>query len=231
MQKVRFAIIRLFDTTGKQIAQTVTDMNGKYSFIADPGKYIVTAEHEDYRKLQQEISIDSEDTIVTENLEMEKGNSELGTQYKLRNKFAGFIIKTSWFIGMVGIIFSLIAYLQRQETVTLVILVLYLLQLLLIIIFRQNRNYGIVFDEETEEGVKGAFIQVFDVLKGRQIDVMLTDNKGRFIFNLEKGSYILLVYAKGKTLAGSDLEEVKMADGRIGLKYHTKLKGIEIALK
>lgn len=68
------------------------------------------------------------------------------------------------------------------------------------IIFRRLRkskkDWGFVFNSETDERVKGAFVRVYDIKNSRQIEVVITDEMGRYVFNkLPAGEYLISVYA------------------------------------
>jgi hypothetical protein len=63
----------------------------------------------------------------------------------------------------------------------------------------RGRDFGVV--SSGVRRIKGAFVRVYDVLEGRQIEVGMSDSKGRYQLPVKPGKYLLGAYAQGFDLA------------------------------
>jgi len=60
---------------------------------------------------------------------------------------------------------------------------------------------------------------------------VISDEKGRFGFKLDKGEYILVVSADNMQPLESNLEEVQLMNGSKGYKYDNSIKNVKFGLK
>ncbi|HOY46458.1 MAG TPA: carboxypeptidase regulatory-like domain-containing protein, partial [Candidatus Dojkabacteria bacterium] len=227
---IAFAVIRLFDSNGNMLKQTVSDLQGRFSFLTDPGTYQISIEHSEYNKVFKNISILREDSKIAENIGLVSLEGNKPVIASLRNSLGNFFMRTYWLLGFLGMIFSFIAMITNFEFVNVAIFAIYVVQMIMMIALRPKRDFGYVYDSVTGERIKGAFIQVQDVNQGRQIDVQMSDEKGRFGFNLDKGEYILIISSNEKKATKANIDQIQLKDGTIGLKYDTSIKNLEIGL-
>jgi len=222
---IAFAVVRLFDQGGNMLKQAVTDLQGRFSFLADPGTYQLSVEHSDYNKALKNMSILKEDSKIAENIGLVALEENRPLLASLRSSMGTFFMKTYWILGFLGMIFSFVAMVSNFEIVNLMIFIVYVVQMVMMIVLRPKRDFGFVYNTITGERIKGAFIQVQDVTQGRQVDVQMSDERGRFGFNLDQGEYILIVKVGEQSPKNSDLQSIQLADGSIGYKYDSTMKG------
>ena len=96
--------------------------------------------------------------------------------------------------------------------------------MIVLVLIKPARSWGLVYDSIDDKGLQGAFVRVQDKIQGRQIDVQLTDNKGRYGFKLAKGEYLLIPSYEGYQVNESSLNPIKMGDGSQGFEYNPKIK-------
>jgi hypothetical protein len=228
---IPFAVVRLYGVDGHLVKQSVTDLQGKYSFIIDPGTYQMSVEHQDYARALKQISILREDSKIAENLGLMPLTSDKPLSTRLKSSIGKIFLKAYWIIGFIGMGFSFLAMVINFIPINIAIFVLYIVQLALMIMLRPKRDFGFVYSMGTGERIKGAFIQVQDVAQGRQVDVQMSDERGRFGFNLDKGEYLLIVKVGDQSPKSSDLQSVQLPDGSVGYKYDPSVKGFSFGFE
>jgi hypothetical protein len=220
---IPFAVVRIYDMAGNVLKQTVTDLEGKYGFILDGGNYSLKVSHSDYQGFEKNFTILSKEKQYAEDIALSLNNQVNILQLLKRSlvKFSSTFFNLIWVMGFV---FSLIVVASNPLPLNIAILLIYLLQLVVLLLIKPPRGWGLVYDSIDDKGLQGAFVRVQDKLQGRQIDVQLTDNKGRYGFKLGNGEYILVPSYDGFNVTESSLNPVRMGDGSQGFEYNSKLK-------
>lgn len=206
---VAFAVIRIF-SDGKLIKQSVTDLEGKYSFILDQGNYQMEVVHSEYSQFNKEVSVINKEEQLTLDVPLQRNGQP--TAFNFKKLAQKMLTGLGWVIGIVGLTLSVIALVFNLSAFNLIVVALYLIQLGLLIFVRPVRNWGYIYDQQTGERIKGGFLRIFDKEQSRQIELQLSDEKGRFGFRLPKGSYYLAVAVPGYELADSS-SLITLADG------------------
>lgn len=194
---VSFAVLRLYDTAGKLIEQSVSSLDGKYGFIVDKANYRLEIAHSEYSSTMKDINIQNDGDILSENIPLTRKASVLVSLTSLKNNIASL----NRYLIFIGLALSIIAFMIRPELLNAVILLLYLIQFVYLM-RSNNRYFGSVFSESEIKGIQGAFVRLFDVNQGRQLEVAMTDKKGRYRLLADPGQYLLKV----------DLDGFRMAD-------------------
>lgn len=209
-------ILRLRDSSsGRIVRSTVTDGDGRFSFVAPQGRYRVEASKPGYtfpsaltRGMRddgpfpylyhgQEIEIGPNGALVTPNIPLDpplvsESDADIRrkmTRRRLRRSFS------EW---------SLIAgALACAITPTLFVAFLFVLQLLSYFLFRrlaaisESRRWGIVFDQATRKPVPYAIARVFEARFNKMLDSQATDSSGRYHFRVGGNVYYLTVSKDG----------------------------------
>jgi hypothetical protein len=75
-----------------------------------------------------------------------------------------------------------------------------------------NRNWGIVVDGATNISIHGAFVRLYDVKESRQVDVQITDEKGRYRFKVSRGSYLLRADSDGYAFPSAKADDIFVSE-------------------
>lgn len=211
---IPFATIRVYAELngGVQtlIKQTVSDLNGKYDMEVDPGKYILKATVGGFQDFAQTVSVDNSQ-YVNQDIPMVRTGSA-GLLHSLRVNFHAL----SGMIFYVGLVFAVISVLLSPILVNFIILTLFLIQVLAYRLV-STRKGGQIYDYVTQIGVSGAFVRVYNRDQQQQVDVSITDDKGRYSIRLPAGDYLLRVEAPGFVFPSH----------RLGQKVETLASGLE----
>lgn len=188
---------------GKTVSTQTTDLQGKYGFFVNKGKYQIYFTHADYLDFVSDIEVNYDGEIISKDFEAtpksrEDVNSNIRwTFYKLKKQIANNLFILNTIVFSIGFVYTLFAITNHLTIINYLILTLYLFQFVLMFVFYffKDKEFGQVIDVSTGLPVSGAIVRVFN--EERQIDVTITDSQGRYSFILEPGNYFLKASANG----------------------------------
>ena len=200
---IPFAIIRIYNITEpkKVVRQAVSDLEGRYGFTLDKGQYKVTVEQDGYHPLEFSVAATNEDFYFTKDIglaTLEDQKSKMLQQIStLKETLRKNLFKITTLFFIVGFIFAVYAVIFSLTIYNVVVLALFIIQAVLLVIIPRKISFGYIFDENSKERIAGAFVRLFDIKQGRQVDIIMTDEKGRYGFLLDPGDYFLKVDKQG----------------------------------
>lgn len=237
--------ITLQDLDGKEIATTITDIDGRFGFLVPPGKYTIKASKSDYefpsKKMagktkddlyenlyfNEVIEVREGEDLVVKNIpmdsisfnwnEFEKSkNKKLMKFYSKRDLFLAKIADISFYAG---IIFSVVMMFKAPAPLNYVIFGVYLFVLVLRALGVRLKKPGHVIDIKTGEPVSYGIIKVYSTDLNREISRDIINKTGKYYTLVSNGQYYIKVDKK----TGEDsYEEIftspsfKVRDGYIG---------------
>lgn len=217
-------IVRLRDAaTGRILKSTVTDAEGRFSFLAQQGRYRVEAakngfvfpsvltagQREDgsFADLYhgQVIEVGAEGAIVTPNIPFDPTASveadDVVRKKDVRRRFRRSFSEFTLLLG--GLAFAI--------RPTLLTGLLFAAQFVAYLLFRrlvavhEPKRWGIVYDQETRKPVPNAITRVFESRFNKLLESQVTDRHGRYHFRVGGNVYYLTVtktgYRKTETTA------------------------------
>ncbi len=239
-EPVPFVMIRLYNSMGQIVKQVVTGFDGKYGFTVNKGVYTIKVSHSDYQEYKFDVEIHEKEGIAAENVGLIRKST--GQSKSIKDKIKRFMskIKKHLFninrvIVIAGFLLSIIALVITRSPLNVLVTLVYLVQFaILILLGRGKRDWGYVYDSKSSKRIKGASVRVFNIRESRQVDVQLTDEEGRFGFNLEDGEYYLQVNANGYSMDEGSIgkyDKLQSATGYTLIKVVVKKgKKINVAL-
>ena len=252
---IAFAVIRVVSLIDNKIIKTtVSDLDGRYGFILDPGKYKLQVEHQDFHfpvtdstafVLQNDNQIyrGSEIEIkgvtnVNFNIPMEAKEYKRGFSLKKLRKMwlnSGIVKLTQnmYFIYTLFVI-NVLMVLDQFYWLFLASSIYYGIFVIIHLVnyFRKpSRTWGVVIDSKTNKPVPFAFVKVFNKKDDSLVDSKITDINGRFQFYPADGDYSILVQAKGYKFPSDKIKlELKSPDIKI-LNFTVKNKSINFNIE
>jgi hypothetical protein len=229
---IPFAVIRLIDPVTKRvIKQTVSNLQGKYNLIIDPGVFTLEVSHDSYKQYSSEIKVPgTTPLLLAENLGLTKVAIADAKKIDFRKVFN----KISKVLFVFGIVVSLFSVIVNFQLLNLVIFFFYLAQLFIMYLQRDPRGWGVVFDTNTKVPLIGGFMSILDPVEQRQVDVQITDKGGRFGFNLDDRDYLLRVSVPNYTIEGvnQNIKTKELPNGEITLIVNPKaIADLEVGMK
>jgi hypothetical protein len=223
LKPVAFAVVRIFDTTTlNQVKQTITDTKGRFGFILDKGEYTLKIEQDNFMPFDKELSVKKDEETIALDIPLDRMSENSGFknfQVKLQNAYP----TISLLLTVFGIVFTIVSLILSPNIINAVVLGVYFIQGIILFMVKPPRNWGSVQDSVSGERIIGAFVRLFDIEEGRQIDVQLADEKGRFGFMTKDKDYYLKVNAKGYRFPSTmEANEVVIIKGESFVKVNSK---------
>lgn len=221
-EPIAFTSVRLYQ--GETfIQEQITNLDGKYGFAVGKGKYTIKVDNPDFTVFEKEVEVTEEgrlaiDIGLNRQRKATKSNWDVARQ-RIRENLGR--LNTAIVIG--GFIFSIVATIISPEWINFLIVGFYVVQFIILIALKymRRRTWGYVYDSKSKHRLRGVFVRVFDKDENRQVDVQMTDDAGRYGFNLESGIYRIKAEAAGYSFPSSqqkDIIESKTGDKFIEVK-------------
>lgn len=187
LKPVPFAVLRVFNNEGL-VYESVSDLEGRYaSGPLETGEYDYEIEHSDYKKFKDKIKVKEE---TNKDFALERISGGRGIRMgKVMGKILNILV-------LVGFIYSLLCVMFNPQLINIVIVICYIVQYIVrIIIGRMGKDGGRI-EGIDGEGIGGVFVRIYDT-QGKQLDTIMSGDKGRYRFNIPDGKYMIGVYRDG----------------------------------
>ncbi len=210
------AMVTLLSQDGKEISSAITDLDGRYGFIAPPGVYQIAVEKTNYgfpsRRLFGKtrdliydnlyfggnIVIEGDKPLVTRDIPMDSQGFDWNQAEKRDTGVTRFFSRHELFIQrftsiliFLGTIWSGISFYLNQNTYNFLILLGYLVVIVIRHLAKPQR-YGKVFDKSGDV-LKFALVKVFQASTNIEIRHTITDSLGRYFCLVPNGEYYVKV--------------------------------------
>lgn len=215
------AYVVLEDGKGEEITSSITDLDGRYGFLLEPGTYKLVANKTNYTFPSKALLGKTEDVLykdlyfgepivvgqagetVTKNIpldpqkfdfnEFAKGKQQLTKFYSRHDVLIHRISNIFFYVGLV-IAFAVL--LVAPEPYNIIVFVVYLFMLALkYFVFRPTPT-GSLIDKETKLPLSFAIVRVFSVSLGREMTHRVADIHGRYYCLVPFGNYYITVEKK-----------------------------------
>ncbi len=217
---IDLVIVRLFEKASNRLIETqVTDKSGRFSFLAPPGEYYITATKNplvfpsqivkgtidgDYSNIyrQESFSISTPDQVMTLSVPLDPpafDHARVAQRFHLVKWWKTFVGKNPLAPLLVGFIISevLVLYIPNSVNYTLLWFNGFFLITQMALGLKSEKEWGLVFDAVSLAPVPLAAITIFDAQEGKMLRTRLTDYFGRFSFLTPTGKYLLAVNKEG----------------------------------
>lgn len=230
---VDLAIVRLFEkTTGRLVQTRVTDREGRYAFLLQPGTYYIKItkpnfsfptyyskdKKEDFKYLDiyhgEEILVTEKNAMVTPNIPIDPVEVEKAMPDR-RIILTYFSRKLQDIIAVTGIILAAGSVLISPKLWMIGIL---LAHCLLYGIFKRlskpprPKSWGIVYEKQTRAPVGRTIARIFETEYNKLLETQITDGRGRYSFLVGNNIYYVTFYKPGfqpKRTEALDLRKVE----------------------
>jgi len=215
-QPIDLAVVRLIEAkTGRLLMTKITDKEGRYAFITDPGTYKIVVDKseykfpsqvlkdlkEDFKYLNlyqgQEIEVKEKNTIITPNIPLDPEKEIKPAKLVIRDYFISFLKKA---LPLTGLVLSFIFFLIIPKLYLLIFFFLHLLLYLLVkylIISQPKKDWGIVYDKKTKKPLPLAVVRIFEADFNKLLDQQATNIKGEYGFLVGGRKFYLTFYKPG----------------------------------
>ncbi|HLD11321.1 MAG TPA: carboxypeptidase-like regulatory domain-containing protein [Patescibacteria group bacterium] len=227
------AVVTLKNEKGKDLSTRITDIDGRFGFLVDPGNYtvevkkanylfpskVVLADHDEvYDKIYhgEAVPVAKSGQVITVNIPIDP----IGFDWNQAKKFSFYsaiwqrvMFRVSSLLFYVGFVLSFIWMTARSSGLNIAIFGLYILFFGLRLFVLKPKTYGVVFDHERNP-ISYALVKVFSTEQKVMVAASATDEKGRY--------YLLFPYPGSFFYTVS----VKNQDGSYTEVFHSDVAGI-----
>lgn len=240
---IDLALVRLYDAkTDRLITSRVTDKNGRYIFLVNPGEYYIKVEklgfeypssllkhaHDDGSFLDlyygEKIVISGEDrSAIIANIPLDQEDVQITDAEVLKKVSRARLSKSLSWLGPI-LAFGYFLFFPSIFSFGLIIV-----HLLLLFLFRRlagrkhKKHWGVVLAPDGQKPIKRAITRIFSSEYGRMLEFYVTDDQGRYDFLVGNNKYYVTAdkpgYGTAKTpildLTGKKPEELVIAQDLI----------------
>ncbi len=241
-QPIDPAYVVLKDLKGKEVASSITDIDGRYGFLVGPGKYIIEAHKTNYAypslklsgKLSDEmynnlyfgneIEVLEGGLVINKNIPLDPLRFDWNEFTKGKNKLMSFyskkeiiLKKLSDVLFEVGFIIAVLALLFAPEPYNFGIVVLYLVMLMLKIFGIKTKTSGTVSNIGDGSPLSFAIIKVFSDDWNAEITKKVADKYGKYFCLLPVGKYHVTINKKNDNETYSEVYRSPLLDVQNGI--------------
>ncbi|MBP7831910.1 MAG: putative Ig domain-containing protein, partial [Candidatus Pacebacteria bacterium] len=213
------AYVSLFDAAGKEVATAITDLEGRYGFLAEPGSYRITANKTNYlfpsRKLagmrKDQIYTDlyfgdyfdvkKEGDVIVRNIPLDPEhfdwNEYIKNEKHLVKRHAGRARAAAIFSNILfygGFAASAAALYLQQSTYNYVLVAIYIVLFILRQFVIKKPSYGAV--SNVGEPIPFGVVKFYSKNMGTLLSTKVLDKYGRYYALAPKGTYYAVVEKK-----------------------------------
>lgn len=216
-------IVRLRDAaTNRIVKSTVTDIKGRYSFLAPRGAYRIEASKVGYSFPSQVtqgkkedgpfvdlyhgevIDVGAEGAILTPNIPLDPAVGDVADAAVLKKDF--------WkrFNHGVAVLSPTLGGMMLLIKPSAFVGLLFVAQIVTYLLFRriaepsQPKNWGIVYEQGTQKPVPQAILRIFEAKYNKLLETQVTDRSGRYHFRVGSNVYYLTVTKPGYNKTQTD---------------------------
>lgn len=236
------AYVILQDENGKEVTSSITDIDGRYGFLSQTGRYKIVANKTNYifpsKRLQgrssdelysnlyfgEIINITDSSSVITKSIPMDpekfdwnefaKKNKKL---MKFYSRFDFLIAKVSNIFFVVGFVVSVLALFVAPQPYNLITFTLYVVLILLRIIGLKPKPYGYLSEKTTGNPLSYAIVRVMSAEIDTEIAHKISDATGRYFCLVPNGRYYLKIERKKQDESYEHVFTTKVFDVKKGI--------------
>ncbi len=211
----------LKDAAGKQVSTSITDFDGRYGFLPNPGTYSIGASKTHYTfpsiklagKTSDELydnlyyggplTITEKDAVISQNIpmdpegfdwnEFEKSQKQLMVFYSKRDKI---LVRISDWFFRIGLVVSIISLFAAPEPYNYIIGGFYVVMLIVRKFGSGSRKYGSLTEKMSGVPLSFAIIRVILPTVNVEVTHKVADKLGRYFCLVAPGTYYIKIDKK-----------------------------------
>lgn len=214
------AYVVLEDLNGKEVSTAITDLDGRFGFLVQPGEYRMIANKTNYTSPSSKLRgrtgdelytnlyfgenlIMHENDVITKNFPMDAEKFDWNEFAKRDQNLMIFFSKNTRLIArlsnilfFVGLIFAVVLFFSKPDFYNSAVMWLYIIFFVLRMIGLRPKPYGVLTDKTTGAPLSFAIIRVFAKDSERELFHRVADEFGHYYCLLSKGEYYITIERK-----------------------------------
>lgn len=216
------AKVTIYDLNKKPIKTIVTDDKGRYGFLVDQGKYLLTVEKNNYSFPSKIIHMDyhytpievKENGVVGVNIPVDPNLHKLIGNMSVIAKITRVLDWIKIPLLILGTLLALIFFIHVPTPVNTLLVAVYAViwGFELHIIFRPHAS-GSVIETSTNAPVESSVVRVYDEKTGQLVATKITDAHGHYYCLVNPGEYH--IKATKENFEHSEIEDIQFKRGDV----------------
>lgn len=214
------AYVTLKDESGKEVASSITDLDGRFGFFVPKGTYYISAEKVNYAfpstKLNSKVSdsmysdlyfggkveVSEDGAVISKNIPLDPQRFDWNEFEKNRMNISKPHAKELMFVKVANVLFwaggilSAAAVIFAPGKYNIMVFCLYLALLILRKVGVKPRAFGVIAEEGTKAPLSFAAVSVYSPLLQSEVFKKVADEGGRYYALVPKGNYTVTVSKK-----------------------------------
>lgn len=195
------ALVKIFDASSQKLKESqITDAEGRFGFLVQPGDYYVKAERRGFADNQSDtLKVQESEMMTNINLPLVPTTAGVKVHFRILSAVRGFIEVLNPYILALGTILSLAIAIIIPTKLNMIVLTIYVLvdALKIILAWQTIKPFGVVKDKANDKTLDLAVVRIFDAQKNWLLNTKVTDLGGRFSFLVTPGSYYMIAFRDG----------------------------------
>jgi hypothetical protein len=231
---IDLAVVRLVDAaTGRLVQTRVTDRNGRYFFITQPGNYRIEIQKRPFIFPSVYLESQKKDVLFLdlyhgESLEVTERDATIAANIPVDPQVkeqlpAAVVRKIVWqkierAISILSPIIALGAVIIAPSLTTIGLLVFQVAVygvLVWVVRAPKPKGWGIVYDEASGKPLGRAIVRIFEPIYGKLLEMQVTDTRGRYSFLVGPNKYRLAGEKTGYAASTTDLDLTKQKESTV----------------
>jgi hypothetical protein len=243
------AYVVLYDMNGNELATSITDMDGRFGFLVEPGKYRIVANKTNYEfpskrlagktedevygdlYMGTEIEVTESGAVIAKNIPMDPLAFDWNEFAKNQQRRLKFFRQRDVWLGRlsnvlfrIGFVFSAYAVLVSPTGYNIAIFTLSVVLYILRALGLRAHPKGSVSDQHTDEPLPFSIVRVHSIATGQEVFHKVADRTGQYFALMSNGEYRVSVDKKNPDESYTTLplpEPIVVKEGY--LKKHFKI--------
>ena len=217
------AYVVLQDLQGKEIASSITDLDGRYGFLLEPGKYKMVVKKTNYKFPSEKLAGKTHDEFyenlyfggelevkeageaISQNIPLDPEKFDWNEFAKRNKKRLRFYSKidvwlkriSDWFF-VFGFVTAVLAVIFAPYPLNFIIVGFYIFILILRKFVTKPKTYGSIIERQTGFPLSFAIIRVFSVELQKEMFKRVADKYGRYFILIPNGKYYVKIEKKNE---------------------------------
>jgi hypothetical protein len=192
------AKVTVYDSNKKPIETVLTDNQGRYGFVVDPGKYYLAVMKKNYSFPSKIVDTDyhlapievSDNGLVAANIPIDPDLHKLIKNMGSVTRLTEFLDKVKTPLLVLGIVLSTIFFIHNPTLMNILTLLIYVVIVgyELHLLFQPHAS-GNVYDIMGNKPVESSVIRIYNEKTGQLVATKMSDEHGRYYYLVDPGEY------------------------------------------
>ncbi|KKP93787.1 MAG: hypothetical protein UR98_C0002G0026 [Parcubacteria group bacterium GW2011_GWA1_36_12] len=236
------AYVMLQNEKGEEVTTSITDLDGRYGFLAEPGKYTMVANKTHYKFPSKalygrsndeiysnlyfggEVEVGEKGDVVARDIPLDREKFDWNEFAKKQKNLMKLYSQTEItfrqladILFVVGFASAIVSVLLAPERANLIVVLLYMLLGVLISLNIKTRTFGTLSEKDTGLPLSFAILRIFNADVDKEMVKRVANQYGRYYILVPPGKYYLKIEKKNDDGSYSHIFTSKVMNVKSGV--------------